>query len=259
LKFGPARGSVSRAQLMTPEQLAFLALGMLLVAFLYSSVGHAGASGYIAVMSLFSMAPSVIKPTALLLNLLVATIGTWQFWRAGHFSWKLFWPFALLSMPLAFVGGLLNLPAQVFKMIVGVVLWFSAMRFLLNPSSDEMLHEPSRPAAISIGAGLGLLSGLTGVGGGIFLTPLLLLMRWARTKTAAAVSALFILVNSAAGLAGNVAATRQVPSVALVLVPAVIIGGSAGSYLGSRRFPHTVIKRLLAIVLLIAGAKLIFT
>jgi uncharacterized membrane protein YfcA len=244
---------------MTPEQLPFLALGMLLVAFLYSSVGHAGASGYIAVMSLFSLAPGVIKPTALLLNLLVASIGTVQFWRAGHFSWRLFWPFAVLSIPLAYLGGCLNLPAHVFNLIVGVVLWLSAVRFLLNPSSDEVLREPPRPAALGIGAGLGLLSGLTGVGGGIFLTPLLLIMRWARTKTAAAVSALFILVNSASGLLGNFSSTRRVPSVAGLLAVAVIIGGSAGSYFGSRRFPHTVIKRLLAVVLLIAGAKLIFT
>ena len=243
---------------MTPEQLPFLALGVLLVAFLYSSVGHAGASGYIAVMSLFNLAPAAIKPTALLLNILVASIGAWQFWRAGHFSWRLFWPFALLSIPLAFVGGWLNLPAHAFKVTVGLVLWFSAIRFLLNPSTDEVLREPSRPAALSLGAGLGLRSGLTGTGGGIFLTPLLLLMRWAKTRTAAAVSALFILVNSAAGLLGNLASTRQMPPVALTLAAAVLIGGSAGSYFGSRHFPHTVIKRLLAVVLLIAGAKLIF-
>jgi uncharacterized membrane protein YfcA len=244
---------------MTPEQLPFLALAVLVVAFLYSCVGHAGASGYIAVMSLFSVAPTVIRPTALLLNILVASIGAWQFWRAGHFSWQLFWPFALFSIPLAFVGGWLNLPAHLFKILVGLVLWFSAIRFLLHPSPDHVLHEPSRPVALSLGAGLGLLSGLTGTGGGIFLTPLLLMMRWAQTKTAAAVSALFILVNSASGLAGNFTSTRRLPPFALALAVAVIIGGSAGSYFGSRRFPHTVIKRLLAVVLLIAGAKLIFT
>jgi uncharacterized protein len=242
---------------MTTEQLAFLAVGMLLVAFLYSSVGHAGASGYIAVMSLFSMAPAVIKPTALLLNLLVAAIGSWQFWRAGHFSWRLFWPFAASSIPLAFIGGRLNLPTHVFEIVVGIVLWLSALRFLLNPSSDEVLRQPGRGASLSIGAGLGLLSGLTGVGGGIFLTPLLLLLRWAKTKTAAAVSALFIFVNSAAGLLGNFTATRHVPPVGLVLAAAVIVGGAAGSYLGSRRFQPVVIKRLLAVVLLVAGAKLV--
>jgi len=244
---------------MTPEQIPFLAVAVLVVAFLYSSVGHAGASGYIAVMSLFSLAPTVIKPTALLLNVLVASIGTYQFWRAGHFSWRLFWPFALLSIPLAFVGGYINLPTYVFEVIVGLMLWFSAARFLLQPGADEVRHEPSRGTAVAIGAGLGLLSGLTGTGGGIFLTPLLLLRRWARTKTAAAVSALFILVNSVSGLLGNLASTRKVPLLALALAVAVVVGGSVGSYFGSRRFPHTVIKRLLAVVLLIAGAKLVFT
>jgi uncharacterized protein len=244
---------------MTPEQIPFLAVAVLVVAFLYSSVGHAGASGYIAVMSLFSLAPGVIKPTALLLNILVASIGAWQFWRAGHFSWRLFWPFALLSIPAAFLGGYVNLPTYLFKVIVGLVLWFSAARFLLRPGTDEVLHEPSRGTAVTIGAGLGLLSGLTGTGGGIFLTPLLLMMRWALTKTAAAVSALFILVNSASGLLGNLASTRKLPPLALALALAVVVGGSAGSYFGSRRFPHTVIRRLLAVVLLIAGAKLILT
>ena len=244
---------------MSPQHLIGLTAAVAIVAFLYSSVGHAGASGYIAGMSLFSLAPADIKPTALVLNILVACIGTWQFWRAGHFSWKLFWPFAVLSMPLAFLGGYINLPTHTFKVLVGLVLWFSALRFLLRPSSDEVSAEPSRPVAISIGAGLGLLSGLTGTGGGIFLTPLLLFMRWARTKTAAAVSALFILINSASGLLGNLSSTKRFPPFAIGLAAAAIIGGSAGSYCGSRHFPHNAIKRLLAIVLLIAGGKLIFT
>ena len=240
-----------------PEHLPMLAVAVLLVALLYSSVGHAGASGYLAVMSLFALAPAVIKPTALALNILVAAIGTWQFWRAGHFSWRLFWPFAVLAVPLAFVGGYVNLPTHAFKVLVGVVLLLSAVRFLLRPSSDEAAHEPARPLAISLGAGLGLLAGLTGTGGGIFLTPLLLLMRWARTKTAAAVSALFILVNSAAGLLGNLASTRQFPSFALVLAAAAVVGGAAGSYWGSRHLQPTAIKRCLAVVLLIAGTKLL--
>ena len=244
---------------MTPEQLPFLTLGILVIAFLYSSVGHAGASGYIAVMSLFSLAPAVIKPTALVLNILVASIGTWQFWRAGHFSWRLFWPFALLAIPMAFVGGYVNLPTHAFKVLVGIILILSAIRFLWRPSEDVAAREPSRPAAISIGAGLGLLSGLTGTGGGIFLTPLLLFMRWARAKPAAAVSALFILVNSVSGLLGNLSSTKRFPSFALILAVAAVAGGAAGSYLGSQRFPHTAIKRLLAVVLLIAGSKLIFT
>ena len=244
---------------MSLEQLSFLTAAILVVAFLYSSVGHAGASGYIAVMSLFSLAPAVIKPTALTLNILVATIGTWQFWRAGHFSWRLFWPFAVLAIPAAFLGGYLNLPAHVFKILVGVVLLFSAARFLFRPAEDIVAREPSRPLALLLGAGLGLLAGLTGTGGGIFLTPLLLSMRWARAKSAAAVSALFILVNSVAGLLGNFSSTKNFPTFGIVLAGAAVAGGAAGSYFGSRRFDHIAIKRLLAVVLLIAGTKLIFT
>jgi len=244
---------------MYPDHLAWLAVGILIVAFLYSCVGHAGASGYIAVMSLAGLAASEIKPTALLLNILVACIGTWQFWRAGHFSWRLFWPFGVLAIPMAFVGGYVDLPTHVFKVLVGVVLLFSAARFLLRPADDTVKEEPSLPAALSLGAGLGLLSGLTGTGGGIFLTPLLLFQRWARAKQAAAVSALFILVNSVAGLLGHLSSTKHFPSFALVLAAAAVIGGTTGSYFGSRRFEPAVIKRLLAVVLLIAGAKLIFT
>lgn len=244
---------------MSPEQLPFLTLAILIVAFLYSCVGHAGASGYIAVMTLFSLAPEEIKPTALVLNILVASIGTWQFWRAGHFSWSLFWPFAVLAIPMAFVGGYLNLPTQLFRILVGVVLLFSAGRFLWPMSGDSVANPPSKPMAISLGAGLGLLSGLTGTGGGIFLTPLLLFMRWARTKNAAAVSALFILVNSTAGLLGNLGHTRRFPVFAIALAIAAVTGGAAGSYYGSRKFDDPVIKRLLALVLLIAGTKLILT
>ena len=244
---------------MTPSQLAFLSIAIFVVAFLYSSVGHAGASGYIAVMSLLSFTPAVIKPTALVLNILVACVGAWQFWRAGHFSWRLFWPFAVLAIPMAFLGGYVNLPTHIFKVLVGIVLLCSAIRFFFRPAEDSVAHEPFRPVAISLGAALGLLAGITGTGGGIFLTPLLLFMRWARAKTAAAVSALFILVNSISGLLGNFSSTRTFPSFALFLAGAAVIGGGAGSYLGSHRFDHAAIKRMLAVVLLIAGLKLILT
>jgi len=242
-----------------PDHFLFLVVAILTVAFLYSSVGHAGASGYIAVMTLFSLAPSVIKPTALVLNILVACIGSWQFWRAGHFSWRLFWPFALLAIPMAFAGGYLNLPSHAFKVLVGVVLLFSAGAFIFRPTNDAEAHEPNRAVAIGVGGALGFLAGLTGTGGGIFLSPLLLLLRWARTKTTAAVSAVFILVNSVSGLLGNFSSTRNFPSFAFILAGAAIAGGSAGAYFGSHRFNHVVIKRLLAIVLLIAGTKLILT
>ena len=234
-----------------------LSTAIFIVALLYSCVGHAGASGYIAVMSLLNLAPAEIKPTALMLNILVACIGTFQFARAGYFSWPAFWPFAILAVPMAFLGGYLNLPAHYFKILVGIVLLFSAARFLLRPSDDMAARPPTRPAAVLIGAGLGLLAGLTGTGGGIFLTPLLLFMRWASTKQAAATSAVFILVNSISGLLGNLSSTKHLPSFAIALGLAAIAGGTAGSYLGSRRFDHTTIKRLLAVVLLIAGAKLV--
>ena len=244
---------------MPIETLALLTAGILVVAFLYSSVGHAGASGYIAVMSLASLAPAEIKPTALVLNILVASIGTWQFWRAGHFSWRMFWPFAVLSIPMAFVGGYVNLPTHVFKILIGIVLLLSAAHFFWNPHVDEVRAEPSKPVAIGAGGLLGLFAGLTGTGGGIFLTPLLLVMRWAKTKTASATSALFILVNSISGLLGNFSSTQKIPGFVVPLLVAAVVGGTAGAYFGSRRFAPSIIKRLLATVLVIAGLKLVFT
>jgi uncharacterized membrane protein YfcA len=245
---------------VTPDLLAALTLGVFLIALLYASVGHAGASGYIAVMALFSVAPEVIKPTALTLNVLVASIASYQFWRAGHFSWALFWPFALLAIPLAFAGGWLNLPAPGLKLALGMVLLFSAANFLLRPAADQATRPPPRPVALGTGGALGFLAGVSGTGGGIFLTPLLLHLRWSPTKTAAAVSALFILGNSAAGLAGVGAAHgRDWPALALPLAVAVIAGGTLGAYYGSRRFPQATIKRFLAAVLTIAGGKLVLT
>ncbi len=244
---------------MTIELLIPLGIAILVIAFLYSSVGHAGASGYIAAMTLFGLSATVIKPAALVLNILVALLATWQFWRAGHFSWKLFWPFAVSSVPFAFLGGYITLPTEVFRIIVGVVLLYSAARFLIQPREDNEPHAPTKPVAITLGAGLGLLSGLTGVGGGIFLTPLMIFMRWARTKTASAISALFILANSISGLLGNVTSTKQLPFFALPLAVAAIVGGSVGSYYGSRHFSPVVIKRLLGVVLVIAGLKMLLS
>jgi uncharacterized protein len=235
----------------------FLAVGV--IALLYSSVGHAGASGYIAIMTLWGLAPATIRPTALVLNILVASIGAFQFWRAGHFGWKLFWPFALLSVPAAYLGGYLQPSASVLKILIGLVLLFSAVRLIFRRYDPPEVTPPSRPTAIGVGAAIGFLSGLTGTGGGIFLTPLLLFCRWAHIRRAAAVSALFILVNSIAGIAGYVAKVHSVPSLAIVLAGAAIAGGAIGSHFGSRRFPARTISIFLAIVLIIAGTKLIFT
>lgn len=242
---------------MTPDHLPLLALAVLAVAFLYSSVGHAGASGYIAVMSLFGLAPELVKPTALALNVLVACLASWQFVRAGHFSWGLFWPFALLAVPLAFLGGYLALPARAFRVLVGVALLLSAARLLARPPADVKAGDPPRPLAVALGGGIGLLAGLTGTGGGIFLTPALIFFRWAQVRTAAAVSAVFILLNSGAGLLGIWSSTRRLPALALVLAGAAAAGGAAGARLGSRHLPAAAVKRLLALVLIIAGTKLL--
>lgn len=244
---------------MTPDLPAALMLGVFLVALLYASVGHAGASGYIAVMALCGIAPDVIKPAALSLNILVAAIGTWQFWRAGHFSWALFWPFALLAVPLAYLGGALHLPAPSLQLALGMALLFSAAHFVLRPGAGAATRAPARALALGTGAGVGLLAGLTGTGGGIFLTPLLLHCRWAATKTAAAVSALFILCNSTAGLAGHLGAAQALPALALPLAVAVIAGGTLGARCGSRHLPVQAIKRCLAAVLTVAGGKLVLT
>src|SRR4051812_48636979 len=237
--------------------LLFLAVG--LIAFLYSSIGHAGASGYIATMTLFGLAPTVIRPTALVLNILVACIGTFQFWRAGHFTWKLFWPFALLSIPAAYWGGHLQLPASILKVLIGVVLLFSALRLIFRRGDPPETVPPALPIAAATGGAIGFLSGLTGTGGGIFLTPLLLFFKWAHIRQAAAVSALFIWVNSIAGLVGYFTKVRSIPSLGFILAAAAIIGGIIGSHLGSRRFAVGVISRCLAAVLIIAGIKLILT
>lgn len=241
------------------EHLVWLVLAVALVAFLYSSVGHAGASGYIAVMGLAALSPALIKPTALVLNVLVASIGSWQFLRAGHFRWRLFWPFALLSIPLAFVGGALDLPTEWFKRLVGLVLLVSAVNFAWRPAEAIPRGAPALPTAMASGGVLGLLAGLTGTGGGIFLTPLMLLMRWARTREVAATSVVFILVNSLAGLAGNASAARAIPWLAWPLAAAALLGGSLGSWMGSRRLPVTAIKRLLAVVLVIAGFHMLIS
>ena len=228
------------------------------VAVLYSSVGHGGASGYLAVMAFLSVAPTVTRPTALVLNLFVASIGAFQFYRAGHFSWKLFWPFAVTSIPFAFVGGMITLPTNVYKILLGLVLLFAAFRLAWSFSKDVDPVPPKIWIALISGAAMGLLSGLVGVGGGIFLTPLLLLMSWSETKTAAGISALFILVNSIAGLLGNYRQVDLLPSDVWFWIAAAVAGGILGSQLGAHRFNSLMLRRLLAVVLMLAAVKLIF-
>jgi uncharacterized membrane protein YfcA len=230
-----------------------------LAALLYSSVGHGGASGYLAAMALSSVAPEKMKPAALVLNLFVAGIGTFRYVKAGCFRWNCFWPFALLSIPLAFVGGGWKLPAQAYKLILGGVLLFAAWRMALKPAPNvESGPRPIYlPLALALGAIIGLLSGLTGVGGGIFLSPLLLLFRWADIRTTAGVSSAFIFVNSVAGLLGYQQHAPTLPPQIMWWVPAALIGGLAGSELGARRLSPLTMRRLLATVLLVAGLKML--
>ena len=227
-------------------------------AVLYSMVGHAGASGYLAAMALYGVAPAVMKPTALTLNIVVATVGTIQFVRAGRFSWRLFWPFALGSVPFAFLGGSLALPITLYKRLLAGVLLYAAYRLFGPSPADAADPRPvRRPAAITAGAAIGFLSGLTGVGGGIFLSPLMLLMGWADARRTAAISVVFILANSAAGLLGHVSSVRSLPGEIGILASVALVGGALGSTLGSRRLPNPVLRRLLAVVLVVAATKLL--
>ncbi|MGQ0509377.1 MAG: sulfite exporter TauE/SafE family protein [Betaproteobacteria bacterium] len=241
--------------------VSLLAAGMLVAAFLYAAVGHGGASAYIAAMAIAGVAPAEMRPIALLLNVVVSSLATWKFWRAGHFRWGLFWPFALVSIPMAYVGGAIVLPGTAYKVLVGVVLLYAAWQLWWSARAGEELRPVrllSVPLAMVIGAVLGVLSGLTGVGGGIFLSPLLLLAGWAGTKQTSAVAAPFILVNSMAALAaGFVRNPTPPPDYAWWLMVAVLIGGWAGAEYGSRRFANPLIRQVLAVVLGIAGGKMV--
>ncbi len=234
---------------------------MLVAAFVYASVGHGGASAYLAAMALAGVAPPEMRPIALSLNIVVSAIASYKFWRAGHFRWRLFWPFAAVSIPLAFAGGAITLPGQAYRLLVGLVLLYAGWQLWLSGrKGGEMrpLRDPPIAWAMGIGAAMGLLAGLTGVGGGIFLSPLLLMLGWAGTKQTSAVAAPFILVNSVAGLgAGFAAGAAALPGHMWVLVLAVLAGGWAGAEYGSRRFANPVVRRFLAVVLAVAGAKMV--
>jgi len=241
--------------------LLLLASGMLVASFVYASVGHGGASAYIAAMALAGVAPAEMRPIALTLNILVSALATYKFWRAGYFRWRLLWPFAAVSIPFAYLGGAITLPGNLYRIVVGVVLVYAAWQLWRSGRAGEEIRavrEPAVPLAMAIGAAMGLLSGLTGVGGGIFLSPLLLMLGWAGTKQTSAVAAPFILVNSAAGLAaGFVAGTAALPESTWALAAAVLVGGWLGAEYGSRRFANPVVRRVLAVVLAVAGAKMV--
>ncbi|MDZ7268009.1 MAG: sulfite exporter TauE/SafE family protein [candidate division KSB1 bacterium] len=244
---------------MTPLTTITLTAVIFATAALYASVGQAGGSGYLAAMALFGLPPEIMKPTALVLNILVSALALTQFHRAGFFSWTKFWPFALTSVPFAFAGGSWMLPATVYRCVVGGLLAYAALRlFCLTPGPAVIDRRTiPRHTALLAGGAIGLLSGLTGVGGGIFLSPLLLLRGWADTRESAALSAAFILVNSIAGLFGHLAQTATLPRAIVWWALAAAGGGYLGAAFGSRRFaPHT-LRRLLVLILLLAAVKMI--
>jgi uncharacterized membrane protein YfcA len=231
---------------------------MFLGAALYTSVGHAGASAYIALMALFGTAPAVMRPTALALNILVASFTSFRYLKAGLFRWRTLWPFLLGAMPFAFVGGAIQLPGAYYRPIVGVVLLVGAARLLwpTELGSNKESHDPPIWAGALGGALIGLLSGLTGTGGGIFLSPLLLFLGWSATKPASGIAAVFILCNSIAGLAGNLAIVKALPSSLPLYAAAVLMGAIIGTTFGIRFASPTILKAL-GLVLVIAGLKLI--
>jgi uncharacterized protein len=231
-------------------------------AILYASVGHAGGSAYLAAMALVGVAPATMRPTALALNILVATIVTVRFHLSGHVAWRALVPFVVASIPAAFIGGTLVLPSNLYKPIVGVVLIVAAVQLFRSARHAGAAEQPPTripvlPALLA-GAAIGLLAGLTGTGGGIFLTPLIILAGWAGARVAAGISAAFILANSISGLAGNIAALGSLPAELPFWLGAVAVGGLVGSELGARRFSTTNLRRALSLVLVIAGLKLIF-
>jgi hypothetical protein len=240
------------------ETLLLLIL-IAVVAALYASVGHGGASGYLAVLSLFAFAPQQLSSTSLALNVLVSALSFYSFAQAKHFRFPLAWPLIVASVPLAFVGGLIQVSDRAYFILLALALLIAAYRMWWNAPTtvNGEMRKPSLGASLATGGGIGLLSGIVGVGGGIFLSPLMILMRWADPKQTAAVSAFFILVNSLAGIAGRFARGGFELSSTMPFVAAALVGGFAGSYVGAQKFSGFTLRRVLSIVLVLAAAKLV--
>jgi uncharacterized protein len=235
-----------------------LATCLFLGAVLYTSVGHAGASAYIAIMALFGVAPAVMRPTALVLNILVASLTSFRYLKADLFRWRTLWPVLLGAIPMAFVGGSVQLPGQFYRPLVGIILLIAAARLLWPGLTKVARIITDIPVGWGIvaGVGIGLLSGLTGTGGGIFLSPLLLFMGWSETRTASGVAAVFILCNSIAGLLGNLASVQSLPPDLPLYAGAVVLGGVVGTTLGIKLATPAILKAL-GLVLVIAGLKML--
>lgn len=233
---------------------------LFIVAFLYSSVGHGGASGYLALMALFTILPAVSRQTALILNIFVSFIAFIQYYRSNNFNLKLFLPFALTSIPAAFAGGLISLDAELYKKILAVLLLIPAIKLLSEDRKNESIIKKQNIAlSLIIGMIIGFISGIIGIGGGILLSPIILMLGWGNLKQTAAVSALFIFVNSIAGISGVAAKGFNLSGNIVLMVAVALAGGILGSYLGARKFNNYTLKLVLAIVLIIASVKLFFT
>ncbi|HYD37737.1 MAG TPA: sulfite exporter TauE/SafE family protein [Allosphingosinicella sp.] len=240
--------------------ILWIALLMGLAAALYSTVGHGGASAYLAIMALFAVAPETMRPTALALNLIVAGLAGWRYGRAGQTNFRLLAAFAVTAAPAAFVGGGISLAPDLYRPLVGLLLWAAAARMLWRPPrlARREIRPPPLALALPAGAGLGLLAGLTGTGGGIFLSPLVILLGWADARRTSGVVAAFIFLNSLAGLAGNLASVRSLPAELPLLVGAVAAGALVGTWLGAGLLPKARLLQGLALVLFVAGTKLVF-
>ena len=240
------------------EELFFLSL-VFLMAVLYSSVGHGGASGYLALMAIFSFPPEFMRPSALVLNVFVSSIALFSYARNGHFRLKLLLPFIITSVPLAFVGGMITVNPKTFKIILGIFLIIAISRMIYNPKNkDADIRAINKPLAFAIGIVLGFLSGLIGIGGGIILSPVIILLKWATMKETAAVSAAFILMNSIAGLSGQISKGLQFAPEIGYMLGAAILGGLIGSYMGSFKITDKSLKYALSVVLTFASYKLLF-
>lgn len=250
---------------MSSEQLLILLPAFFLLAGLYTSVGHAGASGYLAAMALLAIAPEAMRPTALALNILVAAFTFYRFAGAGYFSWRALWPFVLGSIPLAALGGSLRLTTGIYYVLVGVALFLSAIVLAWRAFGRPPIETPGDRAtipilpAIAIGAAIGLLSGLTGTGGGIFLSPIVLLAGWAGPRHTGGITAPFILANSATALVAGTATWASLPPELPWLAMAVLAGAVFGTWLGLRMLSTRWLLAAMAVVLVIASAKLVLT
>lgn len=233
---------------------------LMIVAFLYASVGHGGASGYIAVLTLFGISLAAYKPVVLILNIVIASIAFIQFYRAGYFKWKLALPFLVTSIPAAFLGSHFTVSEKLYKIILGIALLFPILRLVTKFAKEQPeKKELNIAGALVIGAVIGFISGFLNIGGGIFLSPVLILLAWSTAKEAAAVSSLFIVCNSLAGLFAAFSNGVTFAKESYIWLIAAIIGGVLGSYLGSHKYKQMTIMYVLAAVLMIASFKLIFS